>query len=127
MWTRHAGFSPAATRPSLRNQRAVRRRSGSRSNRRTSSKRGTQPITNEVVQVQIHKDRRMRMLQVISMVTPGASTNAGCYDSLVKIVVAIKQVPSRDSQLRVNTGGHWIQEEDLTWEINEPDAYALEE
>jgi electron transfer flavoprotein beta subunit len=44
----------------------------------------------------------------------------------VKIVVAIKQVPARDSFLRVDAGGHWIQEGDLTWEINEPDAYALE-
>jgi electron transfer flavoprotein beta subunit len=44
----------------------------------------------------------------------------------VKIVVAIKQVPARDSLLRVDADGHWIQEGDLTWEINEPDAYALE-
>lgn len=45
----------------------------------------------------------------------------------MKIVVAIKQVPARDSLLRVDAGGKWIQEGDLTWEINEPDAYALEE
>lgn len=45
----------------------------------------------------------------------------------MKIVVAIKQVPARDSLLRVDADGHWIQEGDLTWEINEPDAYALEE
>jgi electron transfer flavoprotein beta subunit len=44
----------------------------------------------------------------------------------VKIVVAIKQVPARDSQLRVREDGQWIQEADLTFEINEPDAYALE-
>ncbi|MBC7927764.1 MAG: electron transfer flavoprotein subunit beta/FixA family protein [Bryobacteraceae bacterium] len=44
----------------------------------------------------------------------------------MKIVVAIKQVPARDSLLRVNAAGSWIQESDLTWEINEPDAYALE-
>ena len=44
----------------------------------------------------------------------------------MKIVVAIKQVPARDSLLRVDTGGKWIQESDLSWEINEPDAYALE-
>src|SRR5829696_6531927 len=47
--------------------------------------------------------------------------------ALVKIVVAIKQVPARDSQLRVDDSGRWIQENDLTFEINEPDAYALEE
>ncbi|MBC8166771.1 MAG: electron transfer flavoprotein subunit beta, partial [Bryobacteraceae bacterium] len=45
----------------------------------------------------------------------------------MKIVVAVKQVPARDSQLRVDSGGHWIQETDLGFEINEPDAYALEE
>ena len=45
----------------------------------------------------------------------------------MKILVAIKQVPARDSQLRVDAGGKWIQESDLSFEINEPDAYALEE
>jgi electron transfer flavoprotein beta subunit len=45
----------------------------------------------------------------------------------MKIVVAIKQVPSRDSVLRVDASGAWIQEADLAYEINEPDAYALEE
>lgn len=45
----------------------------------------------------------------------------------MKIVVAIKQVPVRDSQLRVDSAGRWIQENDLSFEINEPDAYALEE
>jgi electron transfer flavoprotein beta subunit len=45
----------------------------------------------------------------------------------MKIVVAIKQVPARDSMLRVNAGATWIQDSDLNYEINEPDAYALEE
>src|ERR1700686_5896032 len=45
----------------------------------------------------------------------------------MKIVVAIKQGPSRDSQLKVNSSGAWIEDTDLAWEINEPDAYALEE
>src|SRR3954453_20548426 len=45
----------------------------------------------------------------------------------MKIIVAIKQVPVRDSQLRVAADGRWIQEDDLSFEINEPDAYALEE
>ena len=45
----------------------------------------------------------------------------------MKIIVAIKQVPVRDSQLRVDASGKWIQEADLSFEINEPDAYALEE
>ncbi|HYA17392.1 MAG TPA: electron transfer flavoprotein subunit beta/FixA family protein [Bryobacteraceae bacterium] len=44
----------------------------------------------------------------------------------MKIVVAIKQVPSRDSQLKISSSGKWIEDADLTYEINEPDAYALE-
>ena len=31
----------------------------------------------------------------------------------MKIVVAIKQVPARDSQLRISPGGKWIEESDL--------------
>ncbi|MGA3024007.1 MAG: electron transfer flavoprotein subunit beta/FixA family protein [Bryobacteraceae bacterium] len=45
----------------------------------------------------------------------------------MKIIVCIKQVPARDSQLRVDAGGRWIEEGELGFEINEPDAYALEE
>lgn len=45
----------------------------------------------------------------------------------MKIVVCLKQSPARDSQLRVNGAASWIVEDDLTFEINEPDAYALEE
>ena len=45
----------------------------------------------------------------------------------MKIIVSIKQVPVRDSQLRIDSNGRWIQEGDLNFEINEPDAYALEE
>ena len=44
----------------------------------------------------------------------------------MKIVVAIKQVPARDSQLSIASSGKWIEEADLSYEINEPDAYALE-
>lgn len=43
----------------------------------------------------------------------------------MKIAVCVKQVPARDSVLRVE--GNWIQDSDLSYEINEPDAYALEE
>src|SRR5271165_1715903 len=45
----------------------------------------------------------------------------------MKIIVCIKQVPARDSQLKVDASGRSIQEGDLSFEINEPDAYALEE
>lgn len=45
----------------------------------------------------------------------------------MKIIVAIKQVPMRDSPLHPAASGKWIDEADLSFEINEPDAYALEE
>jgi len=45
----------------------------------------------------------------------------------MKILVAIKQVPERDAQIRVAADGKWIDESDLSYTINEPDAYALEE
>jgi electron transfer flavoprotein beta subunit len=45
----------------------------------------------------------------------------------MKILVAIKQVPVRDSPLAANSSGRWIEEANLSFEINEPDAYALEE
>jgi electron transfer flavoprotein beta subunit len=45
----------------------------------------------------------------------------------MKIIVSVKQVPARDSNLRVDATGKWLDESDLSFEINEPDAYALEE
>jgi electron transfer flavoprotein beta subunit len=45
----------------------------------------------------------------------------------MKIVVAIKQVPERDAQVRIDAAGQWIEEAGLQFSPNEPDAYALEE
>jgi electron transfer flavoprotein beta subunit len=45
----------------------------------------------------------------------------------MKILVAIKQVPERDAQIGIAADGKWIEEGDLNYTINEPDAYALEE
>jgi electron transfer flavoprotein beta subunit len=45
----------------------------------------------------------------------------------MKIIVAIKQVPERDAQVRIDSAGKWIEEADLQWALNESDAYALEE
>jgi electron transfer flavoprotein beta subunit len=45
----------------------------------------------------------------------------------MKLAVAIKQVPLRDSSLKIAASGLWIDESNLQYEINEPDAYALEE
>jgi electron transfer flavoprotein beta subunit len=45
----------------------------------------------------------------------------------VKIAVCIKQVPTREWQPRLNDSKTWIREQDVAYEMNEPDAYALEE
>src|SRR5256885_16987922 len=38
----------------------------------------------------------------------------------------MKQVPQKDAPLKLNESGAWIRE-DVSYEVNEPDAYALEE
>jgi electron transfer flavoprotein beta subunit len=45
----------------------------------------------------------------------------------MKIAVCIKQVPTREWQPRLNDAKTWIREQDVAYEMNEPDAYALEE
>src|SRR6266540_982647 len=45
----------------------------------------------------------------------------------MKIAVCIKQVPTREWQPRLNESKTWIREHDVPYEMNEPDAYALEE
>ena len=45
----------------------------------------------------------------------------------MKIAVCIKQVPTRDWQPRLDEARTWIREADATFEMNEPDAYAVEE
>jgi electron transfer flavoprotein beta subunit len=44
----------------------------------------------------------------------------------LKILVCMKQVPQKDAPLKLNEAGSWIRE-DVSYEVNEPDAYALEE
>ncbi|MBI1353793.1 MAG: electron transfer flavoprotein subunit beta [Acidobacteria bacterium] len=43
------------------------------------------------------------------------------------VVVCLKQVPARDAALRLSPAGNWIETFDASPEMNEPDAYALEE
>ena len=45
----------------------------------------------------------------------------------MKIAVCIMQVPTREWQPRLNDDKTWIREGDASFEMNEPDAYALEE
>jgi electron transfer flavoprotein beta subunit len=45
----------------------------------------------------------------------------------MKIAVCIKQVPTREWQPKLNESQTWIRESEASFEMNEPDAYALEE
>jgi electron transfer flavoprotein beta subunit len=45
----------------------------------------------------------------------------------MKIAICIKQVPTREWQPRLRDDKTWIREQDASFEMNEPDAYALEE
>ena len=45
----------------------------------------------------------------------------------MKLAVCIKQVVTREWPLRVGDTGTWIRDGDASFELNEPDAYALEE
>jgi electron transfer flavoprotein beta subunit len=45
----------------------------------------------------------------------------------MKIIVAIKQVPERDAQMRIDAAARWIEEDGVQYMLNESDAYALEE
>jgi electron transfer flavoprotein beta subunit len=45
----------------------------------------------------------------------------------MKIAVCIKQVVTREWHVRVNEAKTWVRDQDASWELNEPDAYALEE
>src|SRR3954471_13694845 len=52
-----------------------------------------------------------------------------CVDrrDFMKIAVCIRQVPTREWQPRLNDDKTWIRDADASFEMNEPDAYALEE
>jgi electron transfer flavoprotein beta subunit len=45
----------------------------------------------------------------------------------MNIIVCLKQVPKKDSILRIAPDHKWIDERDLSYEMSEADAYALEE
>jgi electron transfer flavoprotein beta subunit len=45
----------------------------------------------------------------------------------MKIAVCIKQVVTREWQIRIDESKTWVRDQDASWELNEPDAYALEE
>ena len=43
------------------------------------------------------------------------------------VAVCVKQVVTREWQVRVNEARTWVRDQEASWELNEPDAYALEE
>ena len=45
----------------------------------------------------------------------------------MNIFVCVKQVMARDSVIRLDEGATWVRDDGLTFEMNEPDTYALEE
>jgi len=45
----------------------------------------------------------------------------------MRIAVCIKQVVTREWQVRIDEAQTWVRDRDASWELNEPDAYALEE
>jgi len=45
----------------------------------------------------------------------------------MRVAVCIKQVVTREWQVRLNDAKTWVRDQDASWELNEPDAYALEE
>src|ERR1041385_8998391 len=45
----------------------------------------------------------------------------------MKRIVLMKQVANKDAILRINKDSTWVEEGDLSFEVNESDGYALEE
>jgi Electron transfer flavoprotein, beta subunit len=45
----------------------------------------------------------------------------------MKIAVLVKQVPGPESALPINDHGTWVDEESVTFVMNPPDNFALEE
>ena len=45
----------------------------------------------------------------------------------MKVMVCLKQVPHQDARLDVKADGSWIQEDNIKFEINSYDTYAVEE
>jgi electron transfer flavoprotein beta subunit len=78
--------------------------------------------------------RRSRLYLLVSPATSGPLTKRPQIASKLlnrntlnmKILVCMKQVPQKDAPLKLNESGTWIRD-DVSYEVNEPDAFALEE
>jgi len=49
------------------------------------------------------------------------------HEALMKILVCVKQVPDKDSTFRVDAAGTWVETDNLTFQLNDYDRFALEE
>src|SRR5262245_27313313 len=59
--------------------------------------------------------------------TFGQAFRNGCLEERMRFLVSVKQVPDKDSRYKIDAAGTGIVEDDLVFETNESDQYALEE
>lgn len=45
----------------------------------------------------------------------------------MKLAVCLREVPARETRYRIDSSNQWVEDTDLTYQINECDEYALEE
>jgi electron transfer flavoprotein beta subunit len=69
---------------------------------------------------------RLNYFARLDYTDPSAPGIRSSGDRFLKILVCMKQVPQKDAPLKLNDTATWIRE-DISYEVNEPDAYALEE
>ena len=98
-----------------------------RSAGRRSTARGTLLVIGGNAPDMCRRPCRMRMKLSSERTILSATLSRDPEQPRMKMIVAIKQVPERDAQLAIAPDGKWINEADLAYTINEPDAYALEE
>src|ERR1019366_9141979 len=94
MWIRQ-GLTLAMTRPSLRNQRPVRRRRGSTSKSLMTPSSGTQSTIRAAVAAQIHADRSRRVIFEYSTVQILALSTTGSNSSLLGSNITRRRLPGR--------------------------------
>ena len=56
---------------------------------------------------------------------PLFASRLSAEDRQMNIIVAVEQVPSRDSAVHVDSSGKWLDEENLGFATDDPGAYAL--
>ena len=77
--------------------------------------------------VAVTTSRAMMFSEDHSLRLCDSASNHQSLDHQMKIAVCIKQVPTREWQPRIDETRRGVREQDASFEMNEPDAYALEE